>query len=80
MSRLVPCKISDGMFSDERIIWFSSRGGISESFVVESDLIEKMTGENHGLIRVNVINSGGREVAILPTNRRDIVNLSEIYG
>jgi hypothetical protein len=74
--RWLRCLVDKGMFSDERAITYPPEGAALHSVFVPAEDVSGVPGEK-GYVRVRVMSEAGAVWAILPTNYRDAVIVSE---
>ena len=67
--RWIECRVSPGMFSDERIVGFGDR-----SFFVEEKSVRNEK-DGRGEVEVKIVEFNGKKWAVLPTNYSDSIPL-----
>jgi len=74
--RWLKCKVSAGMFSDERVVELRVKLGHARTFFVPADRVLDQ-GAGEGQIQVGVVTQGEVTLVILPTPSRDVVPCAE---
>ena len=75
--RILRCRISKGMFSDECVVELQLSRGREKAYVVDVSNVLHVDPTGGGELRVLVTTKTGRTVAMLPTTRRDLVPVTE---
>lgn len=73
---IIRCKVSRGMFTDERVVELPA-GPANMSFVVPSSAVRKEDQQGNGELRVQIIVYQGQTYILLPTPRRDAIPVDE---
>jgi hypothetical protein len=71
------CRVSKGMFSNERVIELKLKNGKILTFVVESSDVTEANTSGCGAVKVWVNIEEGDRWAMLPTPQRDLVRFEE---
>ena len=74
--RWLTCRITKGMFSDERVVTYPAEGETQISAFVPATAVEGNPGER-GRVRVRVGRINGHLMAVLPTEYSDLVTVQE---
>lgn len=74
--RWLTCRVDKGMFSDELAVTYPPAGEVLVSMFVPADTVRGQPG-GLGKVRVNVFHRGSTTVAILPTEYRESVTVTE---
>ncbi len=69
MSKWIQCRISPGMFSDERTVEVDDRA----FFVNKASVREE--GDGNGCVEVKVVEVDGQKWAVMPTSTRESIPL-----
>lgn len=70
------CHLDKGMFSDEVAVTYPRSGPVKKSVFVPRVSVRGNVGEN-GAVRVIIIRSSGKMMAVLPSSRQDVVVITE---
>lgn len=71
------CRVSKGMFSDERVVEITRRGGLSRTFVVHVSSIAEVDDVGNGKLKAALVTRGNNKWVMLPTNRQDSMLIDE---
>ena len=74
--RWLTCRVDKGMFSDEMAVTYPASGEVLVSMFVPVDAVRGQPG-GVGKVRVNVLRRGNTTLAILPTEYRESVAVTE---
>jgi len=74
--RWLSCHLDKGMFSDEVAVTYPHSGPVKKSVFVPRVTVRGNVGET-GTVRVVVIRSSGKLMAVLPSSRQDVVVVTE---
>jgi hypothetical protein len=66
----IECRVSPGMFSDERTVEVGGR-----SFFVEEGAVRNVGPDGRGEVEVTVVERDGKRWAVIPTNTKESVLL-----
>jgi hypothetical protein len=75
MSKWLACKITKGMFSDERTVTVQTATGEAVSAFVPRQAVQGDHGD--GRVKVRVANGTGRLLAVLPDEHQSVVDIDE---
>lgn len=66
----IPCGVSPGMFSDERVVEINDR-----TFFVNEKSVRSVEGRDE--VEVTIVERDGQKWAVLPTSAREMVPLED---
>jgi hypothetical protein len=74
--RWLTCRITKGMFSNERVVTYPAEGEKQTSVFVPATAVEGSPGER-GRVRVRIGRLNGHLMAVLPSEYSDLVTVQE---